>query len=128
MNKTIKLNGIFSSLPAALLRLEGAAVFISAIFLYFIQGASGLWFVVLVFAPDLSMVGYLINPRVGSFMYNAFHTYALPTALIAMAFAARWTPGIHLALIWFTHIGMDRMLGYGLKYPTAFKDTHLQRI
>jgi hypothetical protein len=128
MNKTTKLNGIFTSPPAVLLRLEGAAVLLSAISLYISQGASGLLFVLLLFAPDLSMAGYLVNPRAGSFMYNAVHTYALPTVLITLAFAARWTPGIHLALIWFAHIGMDRMLGFGLKYPTAFKDTHLQRV
>jgi hypothetical protein len=35
---------------------------------------------------------------------------------------------VAVALIWFAHIGMDRTVGYGLKYPTSFKDTHLQRV
>jgi hypothetical protein len=26
------------------------------------------------------------------------------------------------------HIGMDRALGFGLKYETDFKDTHLGRV
>ena len=26
------------------------------------------------------------------------------------------------------HTGMDRAVGYGLKYPTGFSDTHLGRI
>jgi hypothetical protein len=116
------------SLPAILLRLEGVAVFFGAIALYLTQGASGLLFGLLLFTPDLSMFGYVINPRFGSMMYNAVHTYALPAVLIALGFVTRWTPGTHIALIWFAHIGMDRMLGYGLKYPTAFKDTHLQRV
>ena len=128
MNRTMNRTEIIASLPAVLLRLEGVAVFFGAIALYISQGASGLLFGLLLFAPDLSMVGYRINPRVGSFTYNAFHTYALPASLMALALAARWTLGMHIALIWFAHIGMDRMLGFGLKYPTAFKDTHLQRV
>jgi hypothetical protein len=74
------------------------------------------------------MLGYRINPRVGIVLYNAVHTYTLPAVLMALSFAARWTPGMHISLIWFAHIGGDRMFGYGLKYPTAFKDTHFQRI
>jgi hypothetical protein len=33
-----------------------------------------------------------------------------------------------VALVWFAHIGMDRLVGYGLKYPTESKDTHLGRV
>jgi hypothetical protein len=128
MNRTMNRIETPLNLPAILLRLEGAAVFFGAIVLFIRQDASGLLFGLLLFAPDLSMVSYKINPRVGSWMYNAVHTYALPAILIALAFAAGWTLGIHIALIWFAHIGMDRVLGYGLKYPTAFKDTHLQRV
>jgi len=36
--------------------------------------------------------------------------------------------GVAISLIWIAHIGIDRVLGYGLKYPTAFKDTHLQKV
>lgn len=125
LKKTSTLSGLF---PGTLLRLEGAAVFAGAIALYANQGASWLLFAVLFFVPDLSMVGYLINPRIGSLTYNSIHTYALPAALAALAFAFHWTIGIHLALIWFAHVGMDRMLGYGLKYPSAFKDTHMQQV
>ena len=125
LNKTSTRIGTF---PGTLLRLEGAAVFAGAIALYASQGASWLLFAVLFFVPDLSMVGYLINPRIGSLTYNAIHTYALPAILVVLAFAFQWTTGIHIALIWFAHVGMDRTLGYGLKYPSAFKDTHLQQV
>lgn len=128
MNRTMIRTERIASIPAVLLRLEGMAIFFGAIALYISQGASGLLFGLLLFAPDLSMVGYLINPRLGSWMYNAVHTYALPAVLMVLALAFRWTTGTHIALIWFAHIGMDRMLGFGLKYPTAFKDTHLQRV
>ena len=78
--------------------------------------------------PDLSMVGYLAGPRIGSVVYNLAHIYLWPLALIALASFTSSTLIMQLALIWSAHIGMDRMLGYGLKYPTAFKDTHLQRL
>jgi hypothetical protein len=116
------------SLPKTLLHLEGAAFFFGAIALYASQGASGVMFVLLLLAPDLSAIGYLVNPRVGSITYDAVHTYALPAALAALALAGQWPLGVQLALIWFAHISMDRMVGYGLKYPTAFKDSHLQRV
>ncbi len=56
------------------------------------------------------------------------HTYALPLALAALGVLAGWDTAVQLALVWGAHIGMDRMLGYGLKYRTGFKDTHLQRV
>jgi hypothetical protein len=117
-----------TSLPAMLLRLEGATFFLGAIALYASHGGSGLLFVLLILAPDLSMLGYLANPRLGSYTYNAAHFYAMPALLAALALAVQWPLGVQLALIWFAHISMDRMVGYGLKYPTDFKDTHLQRV
>jgi hypothetical protein len=116
------------TIPALLLRLEGLAVFAGAIALYANRGGSGLLFLVLLFVPDLAMVGYLANPRVGATTYNAVHTYALPAVLMAFALAAGQPLVVTLTLIWFAHIGMDRMMGFGLKYPTAFKDTHLGRV
>ena len=114
--------------PATLLRLEGAVLFAGAVLAYANQGGTLLMFVVLFFAPDLSMLGYLVNARVGAALYNLVHTTALPALLLAVALAAN-LPGLLLvALIGLAHIGMDRFVGYGLKYATAFKDTHLQRL
>ena len=80
-------------------------------------------------APDVSLAGYLAGPRVGAVTYNLAHTYAFPVALAAGCLLAG-EPGlpVQIALIWAAHIGIDRVLGLGLKYPTAFKDTHLGRI
>ena len=130
MNTTVTMTKAVSmpSLPKTLLHLEGAAFFIGAIALYASQGASGVMFVLLLLVPDLSALGYLVNPRVGSLTYNAAHTYVAPLVLAGLALAGQWPLGVQLALIWLAHIGMDRMLGFGLKYPTAFKDTHLQRV
>jgi hypothetical protein len=116
------------SAPARLLRLEGAAVFATAIALYAYLQGSGLWFALLLLVPDLAAVGYAINKTVGAHVYNAVHVYALPLLLgvIGLLLAA---PVIQqIALIWLAHIGMDRLAGYGLKYPSDFKDTHLKRV
>ena len=116
------------SLPNALLRLEGAAAFAGSIALYSYFGGELLPFLVLFLAPDLSMLGYLVNTRVGALAYNAVHTYVAPGVLLALGLLTNSPALSQLACIWFAHISMDRMVGYGLKYPTAFKDTHLQRI
>jgi len=116
------------SLPNLLLRLEGLTFFIGAIALYASQGYSGLAFVLLLLVPDVSMLGYLINTRVGSWTYNAVHNYTLPVLLIALGLVSGVAVGVQVGLIWIAHISMDRILGYGFKYPTAFKDTHLGRV
>ena len=79
-------------------------------------------------APDLSMVGYLRDTNTGAMIYNIIHFYALPASLLAASLAEEWTLGILAAAIWLAHIGIDRFSGYGLKYPTEFKDTHLGRV
>lgn len=110
----------------ALLRAEGAAVFVAILLLYGQVGFSWIAFVVLFLAPDLSMLAYLAGPRIGATVYNAAHTYVLPIAVALVGyFAERTVVAPALALIWIAHIGLDRALGYGLKYPTRFGDTHL---
>ena len=113
--------------PNLLLRFEGAALAILAMVLYRELGASWWLFVLLFLVPDLSMLGYLAGTRVGAAVYNAIHTYAIPLLLFAFGFLVERTLLMTLALIWTAHIGVDRVVGFGLKYPTAFKDTHLQR-
>jgi hypothetical protein len=108
-----------------LLRLEGAAVFAAAVWAYAALGASWWLFALLLLVPDVSMLGYLAGPRVGAWSYNAAHTYLFPAALAAVSLLSGWTFGLALALIGVAHIGMDRTLGYGLKQPSGFHDTHL---
>src|SRR6476661_1836887 len=98
--------------PPVLLRLEGEV------------GQSWIWFVVLFFAPDLSMAGYAAGNRVGAAAYNAAHTLVLPLILGAFGVLGERDLATGIALIWLAHIAMDRALGYGLKLPTGFKDTH----
>jgi hypothetical protein len=98
------------------------------VLLYWMGGGSWWLFALLLLAPDLSMLGYLARPRVGAILYNVFHSYPLPAALGIFGMLAGAPLAVSVALVWFAHIGMDRLMGYGLKYPTAFKDTHLQRV
>jgi hypothetical protein len=116
------------SMPGLLLRAEGLAVLAGAAALYAWGGYGWLAFVLLLFAPDLAMAGYLFNPRAGSIGYNLGHTYSLPLLLALVSLAAGFALGQQLALIWLAHIGLDRALGYGLKYAAGFKDTHLGRV
>jgi hypothetical protein len=115
-------------LPAHLLRFEGLAVLVGAIILYHDADYSWLLFVALFLAPDLSMIGYAGGSAIGALTYNAVHTYVLPIALGLAGVLGDSSTASAIALIWLAHIGADRLLGYGLKYPTAFKDTHLQRV
>jgi Domain of unknown function (DUF4260) len=117
------------SLPAVQLRLEGLAVAVATTALYF-DGDYAVWaFPAFLLAPDLSFVGYLAGTRVGAVVYNLAHTYALPVILAAgSVLADKSGMPAQIALIWGAHIGVDRGLGSGLKYPAAFKDTHLGRV
>ena len=113
-----------SGAPKALLRLEGLAVLAAAVTGFI--GLQGSWpmFAALILVPDIGLVGYLVNPRTGSITYNAVHTYAAPIALAFMK--PLLGPVVFpLALIWIAHIGLDRAVGFGLKYGSAFKNTHL---
>ena len=102
---------------------------IASVALYFDADYAVWAFFVFLLAPDVSFAAYLAGPRIGATFYNLAHTYALPVAIAAVALLTGETGlPVQIALIWATHIGIDRLLGYGLKYPTAFKDTHLGRI
>ncbi|MBA2518247.1 MAG: DUF4260 domain-containing protein [Chloroflexia bacterium] len=107
------------------LRAESAAVFVAALLLYWQTGGPWWLLLLLILAPDLSALGYLAGPGIGSRTYNLAHTYVGPILLYAVAIAAGWPLATQLALIWLAHIGIDRALAYGLKYPSGFKHTHL---
>ena len=114
--------------PRLILRFEGAALLAAAAFGYWMTGASWWLFAVLFLVPDVSFAAYLVNPRVGAAAYNAVHSTVGP---ILLGISGLWfgpALAISVALIWLAHCGFDRLLGYGLKYPTAFQDTHLGRI
>lgn len=114
--------------PWLLLHTEGAAIFALSLFAYRrCHGSSG-WFALLFLTPDLFMLGYLASPRIGAALYNLVHTVTAPCLVIAVGLLTGQAKVVEIALIWSAHIGFDRLLGFGLKYPTRFKDTHLQRV
>jgi hypothetical protein len=108
-----------------LLRLEGLVVAAATALLYARTGASWWLFAALWLAPDLSMIGYLGKPCRAARIYNAFHSYIGPGVLGLMGFLLHAHMALPVALIWANHIGVDRLLGYGLKYSDGFGWTHL---
>jgi hypothetical protein len=114
--------------PGILLRIEGGVVLALSVFLYRSTGASWGIFFLLFLWPDLSMLAYLASVRLGSLCYNLAHTYVFPLILAGISVYLSKPALLSFALIWIAHQGWDRALGYGLKYPTTFKDTHLQRV
>lgn len=126
--RAVPLGGAVRGGPQLLLRVEGALVLAAALLAYAELGGSWGRFALLFLLPDLAMLGYLAGPRVGAAAYNAAHSHVGPALLagVSLLWAA---PGLlPWVAIWVAHIGFDRMLGYGLKYATAFADTHLGRV
>lgn len=114
--------------PKLLLQIEGAAVLLVACVCYHHLQGHWLWFWLFFLVPDASMLGYLANKRFGAMTYNVVHTFATPLIVLFALLITNQNSYLWLVLIWFAHIGFDRLIGYGLKYETNFKDTHLQRL
>ena len=100
----------------------------AAIALYVHEGFSALAFLVFFLAPDISMLGYVAGERTGALLYDIAHFEAWPVALGTAGVLSGSDVAIQVALIWLAHTGVDRLLGYGLKYPSSFRDSHLQRV
>lgn len=111
-----------------ILRIESLAIFVAGVLLYLQMNGNPLWLLPLLLAPDTSMVGYLGGPRLGAITYNLAHSLATALALLAVGWFVAIAPLALAGAVLIAHVGMDRTLGYGLKLPTDFKDTHLGRI
>lgn len=111
-----------------LLRLEGLTLFAGMVMLYAAWGGSWLVFALLFLVPDLSFLAYLSDTKFGAMVYNAAHSYLAPVTLMTLGFGFASPITLSIALIWLAHIGIDRALGYGLKYSAGFGFTHLGRI
>lgn len=108
-----------------LLKVEELTMFLISIFLFSLLDYPWWMFLALILAPDIGMLGYIINTQVGALTYNLCHHKGLA---ILIGFVGYWgsVPELQLAgVILFGHASMDRMLGYGLKFPDSFKSTHL---
>lgn len=109
----------------SMLRLEGLALMAISVALYARFGGSWQTFAIFFLAPDLAMIGYAFGARAGAFAYNAAHSTLVPLALLAFGLGSAQSTLACAAAIWLAHIGFDRALGFGLKYSSGFRDTHL---
>ena len=111
-----------------LLKLEELFLLGLALFLFSQLDYGWGWYALLFFAPDLSMIGYLANPRVGSWTYNLIHHKGLAVALYMLGFLLSVSWLMFAGTLLFGHSSFDRVFGYGLKYPDSFQATHLGKI
>jgi hypothetical protein len=111
--------------PLLWLRAEGLTLFATALLLY--SATHQQWWLVpaVILLPDLFMVGYIGDSRLGAAVYNVGHSYPLPALTSLTGLAGHHPLVLALGLVWLAHIGMDRMAGFGLKYDSGFQHTHL---
>ena len=114
--------------PRRWLRLEGATLLVGSLVAY--STARQAWWLVplTLLLPDLFMVGYFDGTRLGAYLYNFAHSTPLPAAVVWLGWWQSKRLALALGLVWLAHIGMDRLMGYGLKYDDHFQHTHLGRI
>ena len=123
----IRLAGAVEGMPRLLLRLEGAALAVASIYMFHRIGGNWWWFA-LILVPDISMAAYFFGTRPGAIAYNATHVTLVPLLLAALGFLLPSFDLLAIALVWAAHIGIDRALGFGLKYGAGASFTHLGRI
>jgi hypothetical protein len=128
MSETVTATGAVTGTVRILLQLEGLALLASMVLVYALWGGSWWIFALLLLLPDISLAAYLAGPGTGAIVYNAAHSTVIPAALAALGLALSQPLMVSLAIIWLAHIGMDRAVGYGLKYQAGFGFTHLGRI
>ena len=123
-----RLAGAVEGMPRLLLRLEGAALALAAVYTYYRVGANWWLFACLILVPDVSLIAYFGGTRFGAIAYNTFHVLLAPLICGALGFLLPSFDLLSVALIWTAHIGIDRAAGLGLKYGAGFGFTHLGRI
>ena len=112
-----------------ILRMEQLFLFLLTIYIYIVWfDFSWILLLVLLFTPDISMVGYLLDTRKGAMIYNIVHSLITPCVLFALGWFLNYNFLIMYSLILFAHIFLDRALDYGLKYGDSFKHTHLTEV
>jgi predicted RND superfamily exporter protein len=132
VTEQLKIDDVITEVPMTnpilLQRLEGLVLLLAALALYAQLGQSWWLFLILLLVPDLFMLGYMAGSKVGAALYNVGHSLLWPVLLIGVGILVANPVLTGLGAIWLAHLGLDRVLGYGFKLPTGFKDTHLGRI
>ena len=126
----VKQEGLFCGPSLSMkniIKIEEAAI--TAASIYFLSKYNlGLpvWaWALLFFSPDIFMLGYLVNTRVGAYAYNLVHHRGLALAIVAIGLMTASNVVVATGILLFAHSSFDRMMGYGLKYNDDFKHTHL---
>ena len=116
-------------LARLLLHAEGAVVAAAVIWAYATQTDASWWlFGLLWLVPDTSLLGFVANTRIGAATYNPLHSYVGPVLLVAISVATDADTALAVGLIWASHVGIDRAVGYGLKSTWSARQTHLQQL
>ena len=113
-----------------ILKLEEIGMTAIAIYLLTIHNlhiAIWIWFFIF-FSPDVSMLGYLVNPKVGAITYNIFHHRGIAVVIIGIGYLMKIEVVLSAGILLFAHASFDRIWGYGLKYHNSFNDTHLGKL
>lgn len=110
------------------IKLEELGLFLFGIYLFSLLNYQWWWFLVLILAPDFSMIGYAISNKAGAFSYNVFHHKGLAIVVYLTGCFLKIEVLQLIGIILLAHSAMDRAFGYGLKYETGFKYTHLGEI
>ena len=108
-----------------LLQIEELFQFLLALGMYIVLGNPWWSIPLVIMLPDVSILGYLINPRIGALTYNIGHHRGVAIGISVLGYSLAQPILISVGLIMYAHASMDRVLGYGLKYPNSFWHTHL---
>ena len=120
------------SLPYLMVIIENLAILMISIIYYFliieISITRIIFFILLLIFPDISMFAYIISNKVGSYLYNFFHTYLIPLIIILIAHYISYDILIDISLIWIIHIAQDRFRGMGFKYKEKYNNGFIEKI
>ena len=111
-----------------LVKLEELALFGLALLLFSQLDYGWSTYALLFLTPDLSMIGYLANPRLGAWTYNLIHHKGLAVTLYVLGFVFSVPWLMFAGTLLLGHSSLDRVFGYGLKYGDRFQNTHLGRV
>ena len=117
--------GVVTGAPRRWLGIEGLVLLAGALIAYGVLGQP--WWIVPagILVPDLAAGGYAAGSRPGAHLYNLVHATPLPAVLLGVGYWQSDRLAMAVALVWLAHIGLDRLLGMGLKYSDRFAHTHL---
>lgn len=110
------------------IRIEEYAMLLLSIYLFSLLDYEWWWYLALFLAPDVSMIGYLVSPKVGAFSYNLFHHKGVAILIYLIGIYTGVNELQLVGLMLFGHSSFDRIMGYGLKYTDSFNNTHLGMI